>query len=90
LTISNFIEGLILYIFLLLIGLILNPFVHVLDEEEPGVSVSSIACACIVDVNGNKRVGSKIARGGVGASIMQMGQSSFSVGLEWTGICICA
>jgi hypothetical protein len=34
---------------------------------------------------GLKRVGSTIVRDGRGAVIMLMGQSSFSLGLEWTG-----
>jgi hypothetical protein len=40
-------------------------------------------------VCGFKRVDSRIARGRVGVSIMQMGQSSNSMGVEWTGIRTC-
>ncbi len=50
----------------------------------------SSACLCSACVGGFKRVGSKIARGGAGVSIMQMKQLSNSMGLEWTVIHTCA
>jgi hypothetical protein len=55
----------------------------------PDVPMSSIDYCklhkCVVC--GLKRVGSMIARGGVGESIKQMRQSSYSIGREWKGLC---
>ncbi len=45
---------------------------------------------CIGVWGGLKTVGSKIAWRGEGASSMQMGQSGYSTGLEWTWIHSCA
>jgi hypothetical protein len=59
------------------------------DQEEPVVLILSVAYFYIAYVCGLNGVGSRIARGRV-ASIMQMGQFSCSMGLEWTGVHICA
>jgi hypothetical protein len=48
--------------------------------------MSPFACSCIAFVCGFKRVVSRLAREGARDSIMQMGQSGESMGLEWTGI----
>ncbi len=56
------------------------------DQEAPGVSMSSFVCSLVAYVCVFKRVGSRIVRGGVEDSIILMGQSDNSMGLEWTGI----
>jgi hypothetical protein len=59
-----------------------------LSKKIPDVPMSSFAYCkfhmCVVC--GLKRVGSMIARGRVGASFMQMGHSTYSMGMEWKGI----
>ncbi len=56
------------------------------DQDAPHVSMSPLVCSLITYVCEFKRVGSRIVRGGVEDSIIQMGQSDNSMGLEWTGI----
>jgi hypothetical protein len=58
-------------------------------KKMPDVQISFFSCLYIANVCGLKRVGSRIASGGAGANIMQMGQSSYSIVLEWTKICTC-
>jgi hypothetical protein len=65
---------------------ITNILVLYQTRKTPDVPMS-FAYSYVANVCGLKRVGSRIAREGVQASIMQMRQSCYCMELEWTGVC---
>jgi hypothetical protein len=84
-TVSKFFRS-SLFLFLIIFTLLQGKCTkNRIDQQEPDVPMSSIACSCIEYVCGlNKWVSSRIARGGVAPASCRL--DSFAAAWKWKGL----